>query len=218
MTLIIYYISNVSVPFIQAAATFIDKTFELDTPYVLHSNLINHIGSDSGPSSPDLSSYLDNLIELVRQALEYLDKLLGDYSVMGRAKLKALYDYVIKLFEDLIKMCPDWMSVPFAVTIALMLALIVSLLLSHAPGIIRGREALKLEWELRLLRWKESQRLKQSRRSEQEKRLRQALKNLLYVDKTWADGGQVPSRYIPGSSSRRSINISVELLKYELMR
>ena len=107
MTLIIYYISNVSVPFIQATAAFIDKTFELGTPCALHNNLINHIGSNGEPSLPDLSSYLDNLIELVRQALEYLDKLLGDYSVMGRAKLKALYDYVIKLFEDLIKMCPD---------------------------------------------------------------------------------------------------------------
>ena len=107
MTFPTYYISSVSVSFIRATDALIDKTSRLDTPCALRSNLINSIGSNGEPTSLNTSPYLESLSERVRRALKYLETLLGDYSVIGRAKLKAFYEYIMKLFIELKEMCPD---------------------------------------------------------------------------------------------------------------
>ena len=218
MTLIIYYIPGISASFIGAMDALIGKTSKLDTPYVLRSKLINSIGSDGEPGPLNTSPYLDSLKERVRWALKHLETLLGDYSVVGRAKLKAFYEYIIKLFIELKEMCPDWMATPFAVVIALMLALIISILLVHAPGIFRNRHALRLEWELRLLQWKSNQRMKRSIKSRDWELLFEMVENLREVDEQRARGGRIPPRLSPGTNSRRAVDIAVERLKYELLR
>ena len=217
MTFPTYYISSVPVSVIRATDALIDKTSRLDTPCVLRSNLINPIGSNGEPTSLNTPPHLESLRERVRQALKYLETLLGDYSVIGRAKLKAFYEYIMKLFIELKEMCPDWMSSAFAVAIGLMLALIISILLVHASILFRNRRALQLEWELRLLQWKFNQRMKHSIKSRDWELLLEMVENLREVDEQRARGGRIPPRLAPGSNLRRAVDISVEMLKYELL-
>jgi len=119
------------------------KIFGLVT--ILFNNSINFIEANNGPTLSDASSYLDSLYERVRKALKDLEKFLRDYSARGRANVKALYEYLMGLLEEMIKMCPDWMSSAFAVAIALLITLIVMIIISRVSGIIsRERE---IEWE-----------------------------------------------------------------------
>ena len=217
MTCTIYHISGVSASFIRDMDAFINKPSRLDTPCVLRNNLINPIGSNGEPSPLNTWPSLDSLSERVQRARKYLETLLGDYSAIGRAKLKAFYKYMIKLFEELREMCPDWMTISFAVAIALMIAFIIGMLLLHAPGMSRNKRALKLEWDLRVLQWKNNQKMKLSSKSGDAELLRQMIENIREVDETRARGGRIPPRLSPGSNSRRAVDISIELLKYELM-
>ena len=81
------------------------KIFGLVT--ILFNNSINFIEANNGPTLSDASSYLDSLYERVRKALKDLEKFLRDYSARGRANVKALYEYLMGLLEEMIKMCPD---------------------------------------------------------------------------------------------------------------
>ena len=212
-----YNIPDIFVPFIRAVATLIDKTPELVTPHTLFNNLINYIGSGDGLKPADLSSYLDRLLERVKRAKEYLEKLLHDYSVIGRANLKAFYEYIIGLFEELKKMCPDWMAIPFAVAIALLIALIMSILLFQARGIVENRRVRAVENELQLLQWHNTQIMDQSIRSERAERLCRMMENLRLIDKRWDDGGRIPAGFLRGAAQRREIDISIEILKCQLI-
>ena len=109
MTYPIFNISDVSVILIQSTVAATYKILELINPRNLLSSLINYIQSNSEgePKPSDVSPYLESLYERLLRAQKYLEELLHDHSVIGRANLKALYEYIIGLFEQLRKMCPD---------------------------------------------------------------------------------------------------------------
>ena len=222
MTFTVYINPDVSVPFIRAAAALIEKTFGPATPYALPNKSTSCIESGNGPKLPDTSSHLERLLRLVREAKEYLEKLLSDYSVAGKAKLKAFYDYVIWLFEELRKICPDWMLTPLALAIGLIIAFIISVLICYAPGIIRNERAQKLERELREAQWLHTQRMNQSMnqsiRWEQWKKLRKMQSYISRTDARRILGYDTPEGLVPGHPERRSIDMAIEVLKYELMR
>ena len=89
----------------------------------------SNCGSPPRSNFEELNRMLGDLKRLYRWLLE----LLRDTSAAGQAKLRSLYEYILRLFEKLLNLDPDWTLFEISALIVSIMALIIMSIVAASP-------------------------------------------------------------------------------------
>ena len=148
-------------------------------PYNLYhklpDKLINSAEPDESSKSDSDAEELEGMLKQLWDLYERLQEFLRDTSEAGKAKLRALYEYILDLFEKLKKMDVDWTNFELSDLALWIMAFIVGALVSalclHTFLTCRHAELLRAD---RHRRWERAREHTRRHFEHQEKELRRA--------------------------------------------